>query len=80
MLDEWKDSALCASVDPDIFFPDKGENARQAKRICAVCPVLEQCRHYALTNDVIGVWGGMSDRDRAAARRSALRTGRRLTG
>ncbi len=24
---DWRDRALCAEVDPEIFFPDKGESA-----------------------------------------------------
>lgn len=73
---EWRDSALCQHVSPEIFFPEKGANVRQAKRICEGCPVLKECRSYALAHrDLIGVWGGLSDRDRALVRRGALRAG-----
>ncbi|MCK8673263.1 WhiB family transcriptional regulator [Rhodococcus sp. HM1] len=38
---------------------------REAKRICYQCPVLNQCRTYALsTREPYGVWGGTTERDR----------------
>jgi WhiB family redox-sensing transcriptional regulator len=57
--------ALCAQTDPDIFFPNPGENARAAKKICAACPVINECLKYALENgEDEGVYGGMSTWDR----------------
>lgn len=32
---EWMLDAVCPSVDPEIFFPDKGGSTREAKAICA---------------------------------------------
>ena len=40
--------ALCAQVDPDLFFPDKGESPRPAKRVCASCEVRAECLQDAL--------------------------------
>ncbi len=61
----WKNDALCASMDPVLFFPDKGKNARAAKQVCRQCPVREQCLDYALeTNQSFGVWGGFTEGER----------------
>lgn len=62
---EWVADALCAQTDPEAFFPDKGGTTKPAKRVCADCPVTEQCLAYALaTGQRFGVWGGLSERER----------------
>lgn len=65
MSDEgWRDSALCAQTDPDLFFPDWGEPAEPAKRICGACTVRADCLAYALGQEVQwGVWGGYTTRE-----------------
>jgi WhiB family redox-sensing transcriptional regulator len=61
----WRDRALCAETWPDAFFPEKGESATPAKRVCRACPVQAQCLEFALGNDErTGVWGGLSERER----------------
>lgn len=60
--------ALCRSVDPEIFFPKRNETGRQAKRICMQCPVRIDCLWYATTHPQVGVWGGMSERERRRLR------------
>jgi len=69
----WRDLALCAEIDPAIFFPEKGESAKPAKAVCAVCPSRLPCREYALGRDELGVWGGMSriEREREQQQREA---------
>lgn len=63
----WVDDALCAQVDPEIFFPEKGGSTREAKQTCARCPVAAQCLDYALANgESYGLWGGTSERERRA--------------
>ncbi len=62
---EWSNEALCAQVDPDLWFPDKGGSTREAKAICATCPVATDCLEYAIEhNEHFGIWGGVSERDR----------------
>jgi len=68
---EWKTQAACYDADPDIFFPDIGENIREAREICSRCHVQEQCLDYAMRNHIeFGVWGGLSvkERERFSAR------------
>lgn len=57
---------LCAQVDPELFFPERGEQATatQAKAICAQCPFKTPCAEYALRFEIRGIWGGTSEQDR----------------
>lgn len=58
---DWRDDALCAQVDTDAFFPDKGGSPRVAKTICGKCPVREACLEFSIENNITeGVWGGLS--------------------
>ena len=44
----WHDLARCAETDPEMFFPEKGESVRPAKRVCAGCEVQAECLQDAL--------------------------------
>lgn len=59
------EGALCAQVDTDLFFPEKGGSVREPKTVCAGCPVRAECLQVALELDVTeGVWGGTSAPER----------------
>lgn len=61
----WQDDALCAQVDPEMFFPEKGGSTREAKKVCSNCSAKQECLAYALKNDErFGIWGGLSERER----------------
>ena len=61
----WHDLARCAETDPEMFFPEKGESVRPAKRVCAGCEVRAECLQDALDRgERFGVWGGLSERER----------------
>jgi DNA-binding NarL/FixJ family response regulator len=47
---------------------DDPERVNEALRLCARCPVLVECRLWALLNAVDGVAGGMTEGARAAWR------------
>lgn len=67
---EWMLEAKCLDADPEAFFPEKGGSTREAKRICAACPVREDCLDFALANDErFGIWGGLSERERRRTKR-----------
>jgi WhiB family redox-sensing transcriptional regulator len=67
---DWMLEARCLDADPEAFFPEKGGSTREAKRICAACPVRDECLEYALENDErFGIWGGLSERERRRAKR-----------
>ncbi|MGW3888916.1 WhiB family transcriptional regulator [Micromonospora chokoriensis] len=64
---DWRERALCREVDGELFYPDKGESNREAKRVCGRCEVKTECLEYALGADERwGVWGGLSERERRA--------------
>ncbi|ADL71041.1 WhiB family transcription factor [Mycobacterium phage Halena] len=70
--------AVCKGVeDPDIFFPGVGGGGRkaikQAKALCATCPVRVKCLDEALNWDrehpdyydrTQGIWGGTTEAER----------------
>lgn len=61
----WRDDAACAGADLAAFFPEKGGSTREAKRLCAQCPVRPQCLEWALSRaEPFGVLGGLSERER----------------
>ncbi|WP_326768598.1 WhiB family transcriptional regulator [Streptomyces sp. NBC_01591] len=70
---EWMDQALCAQVDPSLFFSEGPRHtSRKALRICSTCPVQPECADYvsAFEGDLTakyryGAWGGKSVRQRA---------------
>ncbi len=50
--------------------PETNRARSEAVEACESCPVLEQCRTYALeAGEGAGVWGGLTPGDRARARR-----------
>src|SRR5215470_16034002 len=80
----WHADAVCRRDEAGLFFaPSKEPTAARlsredaAKRVCARCPVVVECREHALLQpEPYGVWGGLT----AAERRVVLaRRRRRLT-
>lgn len=70
----WMREAACRAVDPDLFFPERGDAAslRAARAVCAGCSVREECLSYALErNERLGVWGGLSTQERRRVKRQA---------
>lgn len=71
---EWQHKGLCRDANPDTFFHPEGERGpsrrlrdARAVALCQQCPVIEQCRAHALeVREPYGVWGGMTEEDRAA--------------
>ena len=69
---DWQMDAACRGRDTAIFYhpenergPSRVRREREAKSICAACPVLENCRRWALVaREPYGVWGGLSVEER----------------
>lgn len=65
----WHELALCAQVDPEAFFPRKGQGNAEARAICGQCGVRAECLADALEGEgEHGVWGGTSEKDRRKLR------------
>jgi WhiB family redox-sensing transcriptional regulator len=67
------DDSLCLPRHHDLFF-EKAANGRfvydkQAKSICALCPVRVQCLDDAMADvEREGIWGGYNEGDRRKLR------------
>jgi WhiB family transcriptional regulator, redox-sensing transcriptional regulator len=76
----WRSAAACRSADPELFFPISAfgqalEQAAEAKAICVSCHVRRQCLTFALrTRQAHGIWGGMTEEERAFMSRPRSRT------
>lgn len=65
--EELQEQALCAQTNPILFISDRCQDANAARRICAMCPVREECLEWAVEHkERYGVWGGVSERKRQA--------------
>lgn len=65
----WMLDAVCASADPDLWYPEHGASAEPAKKICDGCPCVTECLTYALLHNELGIWGGVTERQRRRMRR-----------
>lgn len=73
-VEPWIAQAECATVDPDLMFPAIGDKHayRDARSVCAACPVIKQCLEDAMAIEGTagktnrhGVRGGKSPAERA---------------
>lgn len=78
MKDEsWRMKAACRGLPTNIFFPDFAielkEPYRDAKSICEMCPVTEQClalaESFATGGDRSGMFGGLTPSERRNRRK-----------
>jgi len=72
----WMTEAACAGHRTGTFFCDEREPSavRAAVAICAACPVLERCRRYAVTAEIVdGIWGGLTVAQRQRMTRAQRR-------
>ena len=61
----WRSRGACRGLDPGVFYPASEEEAEEAKAICAVCSVRQQCLEFALANrEHEGIWGGAGEKER----------------
>lgn len=74
-MPDLRDGTCVGSRDADNWHADQHRDARlrqRAKIVCYDCPVLMQCRDYALANPGLsGTWGGLTEQERARTRRRA---------
>lgn len=78
---DWRHLAACVRADPELFFPvaEDGpvlvEQEAAAKAVCGRCPVLAQCRRWAVAHLPYGIAGGLTEGERRGQR--PRRTGHR---
>lgn len=63
----WRDAALCAQADPELFFPENGASTEAAEAICRTCTVRRDCLLDSL-DEPFGIWAGLDPRQRRYAR------------
>jgi len=79
MSTDWRHRAACRHVDPELFFPVGNvgpavAQVQEAKQVCSTCTVVQPCLEWAIeSGSDTGVWGGMSEDERRAYRRSLMR-------
>ena len=81
---DWQEDAACREYDNVLFFGEEGESELEkqsreahAKAVCHRCPVLEPCLEFAMeTNQKYGIWGGLTDKERASLKRRRARARR----
>ncbi len=70
---EWQTKAKCREIGTEAFYPDTRSDpvANAAKRICATCPVRDECLQWALdTGDTWAVLGGTTPEERRPLQRA----------
>ena len=76
---DWRSAGACLTADPDLFFPIAvgtfaSKQIARAQRICAGCPVKQQCLDFAMrTRELTGIWGGTTPEERVRALRARQR-------
>ncbi len=69
----WYDDALCRRADAVHFYApphlerreEKHARERQARALCAACPVRVACLEYSLVvQEPHGIWGGLNELER----------------
>jgi WhiB family transcriptional regulator, redox-sensing transcriptional regulator len=75
MQQDWMADCACSGLTHLFFPPPFEREARRllreaaARQICAGCPVIDECRTWAINNGELGFWGGQNDEERLAIRR-----------
>lgn len=76
---QWMNEARCAEIGDAPFFPEHGEDYRQAVAVCNSCPVKAECLEHAIRLEqsgawnVTGIWGGLTAQQRKDLRSRTLR-------
>lgn len=65
--------ACAGNIDDLLWFPHPGDEdyaaTRAADLYCRTCPHATACLDQAVTDGMVGIWAGTTDRQRAALRR-----------
>lgn len=64
---EWETWAYCKGYPKEWFFAESGQGRyynSKAKELCSECPVQLNCLNYAIAHEEMGIWGGMTEKER----------------
>lgn len=61
----WMLDGECVHYPTELFFPEPGHRSVRALVVCASCSVKAECLAFGLAHSEHGVWGGMSEKQRA---------------
>lgn len=61
---DWVSRAACVGAPEDWFFSTDATCVRVGKALCSVCPVRAECLEWAVRTDQVGLWGGLTDKER----------------
>lgn len=72
VTDQWIEYAVCRSIDPEAFFPERGEDWKSPQKVCtSSCPVRLQCLDSAMRYELgrdrkqrYGLAGGLTPKKR----------------
>jgi len=73
-IQAWRDEARCVGMPSEIFFPEALKENRfdAALKVCALCPVTDQCLRLVIglddVDDKWGVFGGTTPKQRRLVR------------
>lgn len=59
----WLEQAACRGLDPELFYPDRGQSTAAPMAVCAACPVADNCAQTS-SYEKFGIWSGTSERQR----------------
>ena len=64
--------ALCREIGVELFFPENSsfpQEERFVRTLCNKCPVVVECREWAINHEEHGIWGGTTPNERRFIRR-----------
>lgn len=71
----WATRARCRTAPTSLFFTVKDSDVDLARQVCGGCPVLVECREYALAHPrLVGVWAGLTVKEREGLRSGRLQS------
>lgn len=68
----FKGNEPCTQIDPEMFHPGTSPERRHIvalRKVCAECDLLIECGEYAIAENMIGFWGGMTENERRRVKR-----------
>jgi hypothetical protein len=66
----WMRDALCREPEYQQlpWVPTQGEDTTVTRAVCGRCAVCDECRAAGIEADEVGIWGGLTGRDRKRLR------------